>query len=266
LQAHAGHPVDSYLFGGPPGAAAQASERINRRGGGVRCVGFDEAGFGSIAAMSTNEQIERINRSGARFVVVALGAAKGQAWIEHNAARLRAPVLSHLGAVVNFAAGTVRRAPRWVQASGFEWLWRVKEEPALWRRYLRDGAAALGVLLTRVLPDAVYGRDARGRTAADLQVVRGPDSSLLKLSGDWRAISALPSLQAALAALAQESDRGLQLDLTDMRDIGNSCTALLLSASGWWDTRGGFEVIASSAPVRAALRRRLAALVLLGAE
>jgi N-acetylglucosaminyldiphosphoundecaprenol N-acetyl-beta-D-mannosaminyltransferase len=266
LQAHAGPPVDSYLFGGPPGAAAQASERINRRGGGVRCVGFDEAGFGSIAAMSTNEQIERINRSGARFVVVALGAAKGQAWIEHNAARLRAPVLSHLGAVVNFAAGTVRRAPRWVQASGFEWLWRVKEEPALWRRYLRDGAAALGVLLTRVLPDAVYGRDARGRTAADLQVVRGPDSSLLKLSGDWRAISALPSLQAALAALAQESDRGLQLDLTDMRDIGNSCTALLLSASGWWDTRGGFEVIASSAPVRAALRRRLAARVLLGAE
>jgi N-acetylglucosaminyldiphosphoundecaprenol N-acetyl-beta-D-mannosaminyltransferase len=266
LQAHAGPPVDIYLFGGPPGAAAQASERINRRGGGVRCVGFDEAGFGSIAAMSTDEQIERINRSGARFVVVALGAAKGQAWIEHNAARLRAPVLSHLGAVVNFAAGTVRRAPRWVQASGFEWLWRVKEEPALWRRYLLDGAAALGVLLTRVLPDAVHGRDARGRAATDLQVVRGPDSSLLKLSGDWRAASALPSLQVALAALAQESDRGLRLDLADMRDIGNSCTALLLSASGWWDTRGGFEVIASSAPVRAALRRRLAARVLLGAE
>ncbi len=266
LQAHAGPPVDVYLFGGPPGAAAQACERINRRGGGVRCVGFDEAGFGSIDAMSSDEQIDRINRSGARFVVVALGAAKGQAWIERNAPRLFAPVLSHLGAVVNFAAGTVSRAPRWVQGLGLEWLWRIKEEPALWRRYARDGLAAAQVLLTRVVPDALGGRGRSSGAVASIEVLRGTDSSVLKLSGDWRDPSQMQALRSVLKQLADERRSGLRIDLGDALAIGNACTALLLSARGWWDTRGGFTVVASSAPVRSALRRRLASRVLLGAE
>ncbi len=266
LQAHPGPAVDVYLFGGPPGAAAQACERINRRGGGVRCVGFDEAGFGSIEAMSSDEQIDRVNRSGAQFVVVALGAAKGQAWIERNASRLFAPVLSHLGAVVNFAAGTVSRAPRWVQGLGLEWLWRIKEEPALWRRYARDALAAGQVLLIGVLPDALGARARSTGTAASLEVLRGIDASVVKLSGDWRDPSQLPQLRAALKQLADENRSGLRIDLADALEIGNACTALLLAARGWWDTRGGFAVVASSAPVRSSLRRRLASHALLGAE
>ena len=104
LQAHPGPALTVYVFGGPTGIAARACERINQRGGGIRCVGFDAPGFGSVESMSSEEQIARINDSGAHFVVVSLGAKKGQAWIEHNATRLTAPVLSHLGAVVNFAA------------------------------------------------------------------------------------------------------------------------------------------------------------------
>ena len=48
------------------------------------------------------------------------------------------PVITHLGAALNFAAGTLRRAPAWMQAAGLEWLWRIREEPALWRRYARQ--------------------------------------------------------------------------------------------------------------------------------
>jgi N-acetylglucosaminyldiphosphoundecaprenol N-acetyl-beta-D-mannosaminyltransferase len=102
--------------------------------------------------MSGDETIAKINASGADFVVVSLGAKKGQAWIEHNRRRIAAPVISHLGAVLNFVAGTVNRAPAWLQKSGLEWLWRIKEEPALWRRYFGDGVALLNLLATRVLP------------------------------------------------------------------------------------------------------------------
>jgi N-acetylglucosaminyldiphosphoundecaprenol N-acetyl-beta-D-mannosaminyltransferase len=266
LQAHAGPPLDVYLFGGPPGAAAQACDRINQGGGGLRCVGFDAAGFGSIEAMSSDEQIARINRSGARFVVVALGAAKGQAWIEYNAPRLAAPVLSHLGAVVNFAAGTVRRAPRWTQAIGLEWLWRIKEEPALWRRYRRDGVAALGLLLTRVLPDAIEARHRPASAPARLEVLRAPHGRVLQLHGDWRGGAHLDPLRSALTALAADDEPGLDVDLASVTGIGPACTALLLVARGWWDTRGGFEVVASSAAVRATLRRQLAARALLGTD
>lgn len=263
---HAGPPLGVFLFGGPPGAAAQACERINRRGGGLRCVGFDAAGFGSIEAMSSDEQIARINGSGAQFVVVALGAAKGQAWIEHNAPRLTAPVLTHLGAVVNFAAGTVQRAPRVVQALGLEWLWRIKEEPSLWRRYGRDGRAALGLFFTRVLPDALAARRGRGSAPARVEVLHSPGGRVLRLDGDWRPAAQLDQLRSALTTLAADDVPGLRVDLAGVTAIGHACTALLLVARGWWDTRGGFDVVASSAPVRATWRRQLASGALLGTD
>ena len=152
LQAHPGPPLKVYVFGGPPGVAARAAERINANGGGVRCVGFDEAGYGGVEAMSDPALIERINRSGAHFIFGAVGAQKGQAWFAHNAARLVPPVFCHLGAVVNFSAGTVSRAPPWARRSGFEWAYRIKEEPALWKRYFRDGLSAAGLVAERVLP------------------------------------------------------------------------------------------------------------------
>ncbi|RYH51318.1 MAG: glycosyltransferase, partial [Alcaligenaceae bacterium] len=132
LLRHPGEPITVYFFGGPPGAAEVACRQVNAVGTGLRCVGFDSPGFGSLESMSGAEHIDRINRSGAMFVIVSLGAKKGQAWIELNRHRLEAPVLCHLGAVVNFAAGTVERAPGWVQAAGAEWLWRIAQEPALW--------------------------------------------------------------------------------------------------------------------------------------
>src|SRR5262249_32434527 len=145
------------------GAARTAAEALNSARAGLRCAGYEAPGFGSIAEMSAPSSIARINASGADFVVVALGARKGQAWIEHNRSRLEAPVVSHLGAVLNFAAGRVRRAPRWMQRTGLEWLWRIREERALWRRYLSDALAAARLVFTRVLPLAWEMRRARWR-------------------------------------------------------------------------------------------------------
>jgi N-acetylglucosaminyldiphosphoundecaprenol N-acetyl-beta-D-mannosaminyltransferase len=265
LQAHAGPPLTVYLFGGPPGAAARACEGINRRGGGVRCVGHDTAGFGSIESMSGDEQIARINRSGAQFVVVALGAAKGQAWIEHNAARLSAPVLSHLGAVVNFAAGTVARAPRWMQSLGLEWLWRIKEEPSLWRRYWSDGVALAALLLSCVLPDALEARRSRGpdARAPRLESTRTPRGHVLRLSGDWRGADGIVTLRAALARCAAD-EAAVSVDLAGVSGIGDSATALLLVARGWFDAHGGWALTGASAAVTTTLRRKLAAVTLLG--
>jgi N-acetylglucosaminyldiphosphoundecaprenol N-acetyl-beta-D-mannosaminyltransferase len=148
-------PLKVYFFGGPLGVAALASANLNARGGPLQCVGHDEAGFGSVEDMSSDEVIERINASGADFLVVALGAGKGQAWIEHNLRQLTVPVVSHLGAVVNFVAGSVRRAPPWMRRTGLEWLWRVKEEPRLWPRYASDAVVFVRLIATCVLPDSL---------------------------------------------------------------------------------------------------------------
>ena len=170
-------PIRVYFFGGQPGAAEAAATNLNASPGGLVCVGFESPGFGSVDDMSGDETLARIEASGADFLIVALGAAKGQAWIQRNRGRLSVPVISHLGAVVNFAAGTVSRAPRWIQHAGLEWAWRIKEEPSLWRRYASDARAFAALFAGSVLPFAFRVRLGRalGRIGAPRSTFgRGP--------------------------------------------------------------------------------------------
>jgi N-acetylglucosaminyldiphosphoundecaprenol N-acetyl-beta-D-mannosaminyltransferase len=234
LQQHAGPPVSVYFFGGPEGAAEAAARRVNERGGGLRCVGFDAPGFGSIEEMSQPDRIERINRSGAQFVIVALGAKKGQAWIERNRVHLTAPVLCHLGAVLNFAAGTVRRAPRWVQAMGAEWAWRIKEERSLARRYWADGVAFIGMLTRHVLPLAATLRLNRPTpndlAGAWVSVVEVTGQTTLELKGAWTRQNLAP-LRRALHD-ATTSPASVALDLAAVTHVDCALLGLLMQFSG----------------------------------
>lgn len=221
-------PCSIYLFGGPEGVAERAAAQINRHARGLRCVGFDSPGFGNVESMSTAGHIEAINASEADFLVVALGAGKGQGWIMHNLHRLSVPVVSHLGAVVNFEANTIRRAPLWMQHSGLEWLWRIREEPALWKRYWRDGSQFLRLLLRDLLPLGLMLRmrdkaPARG----DLQLVE-QDDGVCRLA----VIGVIDdpvgeTTRATLRACALRG-RDVMLDLTAAQHVGAGLLGLLL--------------------------------------
>jgi N-acetylglucosaminyldiphosphoundecaprenol N-acetyl-beta-D-mannosaminyltransferase len=182
-------PLKVFLFGGAPGAAAAACEKIKTQPGGITCVGYYEPGFGSVDEMSTEAIIGMINASNADFLAVALGAKKGQAWLLQNHTRIRVPVRVHLGAAINFQAGTIRRAPSCMQKYGLEWLWRIKEEPQLWRRYWADGLALVELILSRVLPLLVLtcrDRFKKGEIAPRLSINRAQDhkSVILSINGD----------------------------------------------------------------------------------
>lgn len=233
LLKHPGPPVTVYFFGGPEGVAEAACKRINELDGGLRCVGFDAPGFGSVEEISSSEHIDRINLSGAMFVIVSLGAKKGQHWLERNRARLHAPVLCHLGAVVNFAAGTIRRAPQWIQTSGAEWLWRIKEEPGLWRRYWADGWAFIDALVRHILPSAfrrlrLGGRPAQGKSSMIVSTVG--TRSTIALRGHWDRQQVAP-LRFELRS-AYEAGSDLVIDLADCRHLDSACIGLLILARG----------------------------------
>jgi N-acetylglucosaminyldiphosphoundecaprenol N-acetyl-beta-D-mannosaminyltransferase len=149
--APAARPLPVFFFGGGEGAADAACRRANLQCG-VRGVGALYPGYAGLEDLSDDRFVDAINASNAQFLVVALGAAKGQAWLTRNHHRLRVPVRAHLGATVNFQAGGLKRAPSFARRAGLEWLWRIKEEPHLWRRYWADGWVLLRLLLTRVLP------------------------------------------------------------------------------------------------------------------
>lgn len=145
-------PLKVFFFGGEPGVAEKASQAVNEKPSGLVSVGHYTPGFGSVDAMSTPDIIDIINRNDMELLIVAISAKKGQAWIELNRHRLKAPVISHLGAVINFFAGTVKRAPVAVQNMGLEWLWRIYQEPSLWKRYYEDGISFLNLLVCNVFP------------------------------------------------------------------------------------------------------------------
>jgi N-acetylglucosaminyldiphosphoundecaprenol N-acetyl-beta-D-mannosaminyltransferase len=155
-------PLKVFLFGGDEGVAAAASEALNSIPGGVKCVGWHFPGFLSVEELSEDAIIDAINSVDVDFLVVCLGAKKGQLWLKRNLKRLRAPIRSHLGASLNFEAGKVQRAPVFMRKLGLEWMWRIKEEPYLWRRYWNDGSLLLRLLYSRVLPLWVYRVGMRG--------------------------------------------------------------------------------------------------------
>lgn len=159
--------------------------------------------------MSTEAIIDRVNAANADFLIVALGAAKGQAWITQNAARLTAPVVSHLGAVVDFTAGTIRRAPTLVSRLGFEWLWRIKEEPSLRRRYGRDGAALLRLAATRLVPALAARRWSRAAGPARARKGARRDIEVIEFSGDLTA----PGLDEVRRAFREATARGRDVAL-----------------------------------------------------
>lgn len=77
-----------------------------------------------------------INASGVGVLFVGLGCPKQERWMASHRGRISA-VMIGVGAAFDYHAGTVARAPRWMQDSGLEWLHRLVSEPRrLWRRYL----------------------------------------------------------------------------------------------------------------------------------
>lgn len=230
LRRQSPHEWKVFFFGGPPGAGRQACEAIAADASSMRAAGHRYPGFGSVQQMSGDEWIDHINASGADFLVVSLGSAKGQAWITHNLDRLRTPVVSHLGAVVNFVAGSVGRAPVWMQRSGLEWLWRIKEEPHLWRRYATDGFGLLRLLLTRVLPLAFLQRLHAPRHAdlssACVRRPRGSGVAHASLHGAWCAANLGPVRSAFADLLALGGD--VTLDLGETTGVDSAFAGLLL--------------------------------------
>lgn len=130
-----------FLLGARPGVAAEAMKRINRRVGRDIVVGAHSPSFGFDKNEEECRQISRIiNESGANVVLVGVGAPKQEKWIDKHRAEMPGVKLwMALGATIDFEAGNISRAPRWVQKLCMEWFYRfVKEPRRMFRRYFVD--------------------------------------------------------------------------------------------------------------------------------
>jgi N-acetylglucosaminyldiphosphoundecaprenol N-acetyl-beta-D-mannosaminyltransferase len=128
-----------FLYGGRDDRARQQlAEALRRRFPGVDIVGGYSPPFRPLTEDERDSVAEQINASGAEVVWVGTGQPKQEKWMAEMRDRLSPPILVGVGAAFDFHAGLVPQAPRWLQAIGLEWLYRLAHEPRrLWRRYAR---------------------------------------------------------------------------------------------------------------------------------
>ena len=138
-----------FWLGGIPEVVAKAASRYEAKFN-VRTVGVQHGFFDmSPNSSDTLELIERINRAAPSILLVNMGMPRQERWLWENWDRLNPCVAITAGALVDHAAGRVRRPPRWVANLGIEWLARLVREPRrLWRRYL-FGLPVFGVYVLR---------------------------------------------------------------------------------------------------------------------
>jgi N-acetylglucosaminyldiphosphoundecaprenol N-acetyl-beta-D-mannosaminyltransferase len=125
-----------YFFGGGPGVAQVLAERMQDRFAGLQVAGTFTPPFGDSSIEVDEANVRRVNETLPDIVWVGLGTGRQEHWMADHRDRLEAPLLIGVGAAFDFLSGRKPQAPRWLQRSGLEWLFRLASEPGrLWPRY-----------------------------------------------------------------------------------------------------------------------------------
>ena len=125
-----------FFYGGASGVAEDLKRALAVRHVHAEIVGTYAPPYRSLTTSEEDEVLARINDVHPDIVWVGLGSPKQDSWMSAYRERLDAPVLIGVGAAFDFLSGRKPQAPRWIQRSGFEWLFRLATEPKrLWPRY-----------------------------------------------------------------------------------------------------------------------------------
>jgi len=128
-----------FLYGGGPGVAEALKERLESKFPGIRIVGVCTPPFRPLNPEEERDLQARISALKPDIIWVGLSTPKQEKFMAQYLPKLETTLMFGVGAAFDFHAGRVRQAPRWMQRSGLEWLFRLGCEPRrLWKRYLKN--------------------------------------------------------------------------------------------------------------------------------
>lgn len=141
-----------YFLGGADGVPEKLVANLTNRFPDLQVAGSYSPPFREMTDDETGEMIARINQSKPDILWVGLGSPKQERWMAENIEALDVPVVVGVGAAFDFHAGLKKQAPRWMQQSGLEWLFRLASEPRrLWKRYLKANPAFLFLITLQAI-------------------------------------------------------------------------------------------------------------------
>lgn len=140
----------SFFYGGAPDVPAELARHLKRRFPDLAVAGWHSPPFRPLTAEEDAAEVAAINAAKPTLVWVGLSTPKQERWMAAHRDRLDAAVLVGVGAAFDLHAQRLPQAPRWMQRSGLEWLFRLCKEPRrLWRRYLGNNPRFVWAILRR---------------------------------------------------------------------------------------------------------------------
>lgn len=137
-----------FIIGGKDGIAEQAKKKLEEKHTGINVVGTYSPPFGfeknEVELKKINEMITVAHPD---ILIACFGCPKQEKWIYENYQKYDAKVSICAGATVDFLAGNVNRAPKWMSEHGLEWFYRFLQEPKrMFKRYFIDDIKVLGLI------------------------------------------------------------------------------------------------------------------------
>lgn len=136
-----------YFYGDTDETLKELEEKLSKNFPGIKMKSFSPP-FRKLTLEEDNEVIKKINDTKPDVLWVGLGLPKQETWIFEHREKLNVPVIVGVGAAFKFEAGKIKRAPAWIGNLGFEWLWRLFQEPKrVWRRVFIDAPQFIWLVL-----------------------------------------------------------------------------------------------------------------------
>ena len=117
-----------FFYGSTEQTLKMLEQRLREKYPYLEIVGMYSPPFRKLTEDEDNEIIEKINETKPDFVWVALGAPKQEIWMAEHKDKIQALMIG-VGAAFDFEAGTVKRAPKWMQEMCLEWFYRILQDP-----------------------------------------------------------------------------------------------------------------------------------------
>ncbi len=131
--------IRHFFYGGKEGVADALKQKLEEKCPGLKVVGTFCPPFRKLTDDEDRELCALLEAADADIVWVGLSTPKQEFWMSGHVGKIDAPVMIGVGAAFDFHAGLVKQAPKFIQKSGMEWLFRMCMEPKrLWKRYMKN--------------------------------------------------------------------------------------------------------------------------------
>lgn len=135
-----------YFYGGKPETIETLSKVLREKYPHMQIAGMVSPPFRTLTDEEDAEEIQKMNNSGADIIWVGLGAPKQEKWMYEHRGKVNA-VMIGVGAGFDYHAGTIKRAPLWMQKASLEWLYRLLQDPKrLLSRYFKTNLKYLWLI------------------------------------------------------------------------------------------------------------------------